>query len=451
MFDTGSNSLNIQTGINAIGIYTEDTVAVADVGNEEVNVVKTVKSGVWKSWTKDTPELYQGFVDLESGLGYIVVSEGDVVIPLPSKPLEINNIEPTVGISVVALPFMDKQLKTNYIGRMKVFDIRTYDNGWKSWTENTPEEFQGFIDIDYKKGYVVNVDDVNVLYLDAGLDTLKEFIDWGEVIANETITAPIGFDFIKNFNFSGTYIKSLYELSYDTSYSMSDMLFMNTNTSITYDIELILSFSSNVNGGVVGDVSTTSVFDNGVLFNYSGTTVVDTYTPLHDDSFTTEDILFLDTASNSVIDDTTTIPNIFTDIDVDILESGSVISYAKLFNYSGTTVVNTYIPAYDDSFTLGKDIIFKPIETNIQLDLSNSSTNLDNSFDNLVFSIHIPSVAIDDTALLSSSIKFESWGYDVTTPLEPKFDLNVTPVFVPNSGTIYIEFMYNEHNFIDNF
>jgi len=182
MFETDSKTIAIESGVNAIGIYTTDNINIDSNETLNPNIVKTIVNSNWKSWTKDTPIAYQGFENFESGLGYVVVTPENGSLNLNGDILDIKNITPVVGISSIALPFPNKKLKTQYIGKMKVFNVRTYDGGWKSWTENTPEEFQGFVDIDYKKGYIVDVADVNADNLDVGIDTTFAIEDWGAVV-----------------------------------------------------------------------------------------------------------------------------------------------------------------------------------------------------------------------------------------------------------------------------
>lgn len=153
------SKVNILQGISTIANNTADLYPL-DTVDQNVSSIKTLKDGVWKVWTKGTPESFQGFLNLEPGFGYVVNSDTAVELSLADTIVDLNTLTPSVGLNLVGSPFVDKTIANGFIPRFSVTSIKTIDSSWKVWTKGAPEAFQGFTMLDNTKGYVINSDKV---------------------------------------------------------------------------------------------------------------------------------------------------------------------------------------------------------------------------------------------------------------------------------------------------
>jgi hypothetical protein len=170
-------TLNIPSGVSTIGSTIDVDKNISDLNTTGLISMKTLNNSVWTSWTYGTPEMFQGFLELKRGVGYVINTSADKELILDGPPLNVNNMTYGPGLSMLAIPFDNKLIGDGYIPRLKLNSMKTIDVSiWKSWTAGTPEQFQGFTTTNKNKGYVVNIGQVYDSYLNSDLQDLSEGI-----------------------------------------------------------------------------------------------------------------------------------------------------------------------------------------------------------------------------------------------------------------------------------
>ncbi len=157
--------IKIEAGVTLIGNQSSEDISLDGI-DENINSLKTLMNGKWKSWSAGAPDDFQGFTEMLSGQGYVCNSEDKVVIPTVSTMVDINNMNIEPGLNMLCLP-SDTDISGAYLPRMKLGSIKTMFDSWKSWTADAPDDFQGFTNIESGKGYVCNVEEVFDNYLDS--------------------------------------------------------------------------------------------------------------------------------------------------------------------------------------------------------------------------------------------------------------------------------------------
>jgi hypothetical protein len=134
--------------------YVKDINAAVD-GN--ISSIKTMVNGSWKSWTKGAPSAFQGFIQLEPGVGYVATSTGLGSITLfnTTEKIDVMDIPVSLGGNFIAYP------KPDTVSTSPRFDSNVaktiIDGQWRSWTAGAPDAFQGFLTYNTNNGYYVNV------------------------------------------------------------------------------------------------------------------------------------------------------------------------------------------------------------------------------------------------------------------------------------------------------
>lgn len=157
--------LIINSGINSLGNFTDNEISLTNI-DPEINYIKTLVNGQWKSWTKSTPDIFQGMLSIEKGRGFISNTSSNVEIDISDTPVDINTIDISTGLNFFCFPYVDKKITNGLIPRVRNTFLKTLTSAWKSWTTGTPDAFQGFTTINKANGYVCNVTTIFDVYLD---------------------------------------------------------------------------------------------------------------------------------------------------------------------------------------------------------------------------------------------------------------------------------------------
>ena len=177
--------LNIPTGINSFGNFTDTAIPLADISNN-VKTVKTMVDGHWQTWTAGTPIDYQGVTNIESGKGFVVRATAAVDLVVSDTNVDINDVAISGGLNFLCFPYNNKQIIKGILPRTKSISIKTLLGTWKSWTDGIPDANQGFNVINKNNGYICNVDSVFDNYIDNNKRDLATGVRIGTEYTNDT-------------------------------------------------------------------------------------------------------------------------------------------------------------------------------------------------------------------------------------------------------------------------
>lgn len=270
-------TLNILLGVSTIGNTVNVDKNINELDTTGLISMKTLNNNVWSSWTPGTPEMFQGFLDIKRGVGYVTNASVAKEIVLDGPPLNINNMVYSPGLSMIAIPFDNRVIGDGYIPRLKLASMKTIDVGvWKSWTSGAPEMFQGFTTINKNVGYVVNVDEVYNSYINNNIQNLLEGVRFnikdvnindGVVINGVRYTNPNN---LGTFSFSST--------TFDPTIPTAIMFFSIDNkiAKIDFPIELLGDdFSVSYNSDIyIGTFIENESYANPTIINISNNEAV---------------------------------------------------------------------------------------------------------------------------------------------------------------------------------
>jgi len=153
--------LNIKKGISLIGNGYNENLNIIDIANDgdtPLNSVKRVVNGKWTSWTKDTPDKFNDFIEIEKGVGYVVNSEANVSVDITDIPVDINDITIGNDICSISLPYSHKKVSNGYLPRMKVNSVKRLNgDNWQTWSSGIPDSFQDFNVLEKNVGYLCEI------------------------------------------------------------------------------------------------------------------------------------------------------------------------------------------------------------------------------------------------------------------------------------------------------
>lgn len=150
--------ISLGVGINTFGNSLDTVMSLAGF-KTEMDSCKTLIDGMWKSWTNDAPDAYQGMLTIEPGRGYVSNMLTALDFKIKGKPVDINAIPMVTGYNMLALPDTNT-IGDGYLPRMKFSSVKSVDGNWKSWTAGATAEFQGFLETDPANGYVYDISDI---------------------------------------------------------------------------------------------------------------------------------------------------------------------------------------------------------------------------------------------------------------------------------------------------
>ena len=156
--------LNINSGTSTVGNYSNTDILLNSI-DSKITSVKTLKNGIWKSWSKGAPENFQGFLTMAKGTGSVINSTGTTEITISDDLVDANAISITTGLNFLCFPNASKPIGTGVLPRVKVTSVKTMLGSWKSWSKGAPDSFQGFTILERSKGYVCNVESVYDNYI----------------------------------------------------------------------------------------------------------------------------------------------------------------------------------------------------------------------------------------------------------------------------------------------
>lgn len=147
------------TGVQLVGNTSPTSISIENSVDENITYIKSCVNGQWSSWTKGTPEEYQGFTTLESGQGYIIRNSDPTVMTLPDGQISYEELNPSNGVNIVAIP---KEVSADDETNWVTSEIKTVkESSWSSWTKGTPDDYQGFTTLNPGQGYLMKITDTN--------------------------------------------------------------------------------------------------------------------------------------------------------------------------------------------------------------------------------------------------------------------------------------------------
>ena len=314
--------ISIPVGVSTLGNSTDQDFDLAAISTStDIKYFKTLVNGHWKSWVPGTPDVYQGFLMLNKGYGFVVNTVTQTSLDLGTTVLNVNNLQLQLGLALVSLPYANKDITSGgFLPRFSATYIKTIDTAWKSWTRGTPAAYQGFQTVSDTGGYVVNIDKVYNNYLDKSDKDRATGVMIGAV---ETIAAnpntskitnlPNEFS-IKSLTYTGAVSSSsptknmaidiagtTYTIAYPIELDGSDIVVVK-NDVITIDLGSVNDTVGTVtDAGVVTDTTTPVTVDYGNIdavtavytneYTYTLAENANTATPTTPASSLTEDIL----------------------------------------------------------------------------------------------------------------------------------------------------------------
>jgi len=181
--------LNIKKGISLIGNGYNENLNIIDIANDgdtPLNSVKRVVNGKWTSWTKDTPDKFNDFIEIEKGVGYVVNSEANVSVDITDTPVDINDITIGNDICSISLPYSHKKVSNGYLPRMKVNSVKRLNgDNWQTWSSGIPDSFQDFNVLEKGVGYLCDISKS----FDKLLNTDVRDTDTGVVLGSRTMNS----------------------------------------------------------------------------------------------------------------------------------------------------------------------------------------------------------------------------------------------------------------------
>lgn len=169
--------INLPIGVSTFGNATNTDILLTSLDTTNLVSIKTLKNNIWASWSAGAPDEFQGFNEINKGIGYVANSTLAKTLTLNGADLDVNDVAYNVGLSMLALPFEGKLLGVGYVPRMKISVAKTVINNiWKSWSTGAPDEFQGFTATEKNKGYVCNIESVYDSFLNNVMPNKNEGI-----------------------------------------------------------------------------------------------------------------------------------------------------------------------------------------------------------------------------------------------------------------------------------
>lgn len=170
-----SQTINLPIGVSTFGNSVSNDINISTLDISGINSFKTLNNGVWYSWSNGAPDAFQGFLNIKKGFGYVANVNASKTLTFAGGELDINSINYGTGLSMIAIPFENRNIGDGYIPRLKLSSIKTINSGiWKSWSNGAPTEFQGFTTSEKNKGYVVNVETVYESFLNINMQNKSE-------------------------------------------------------------------------------------------------------------------------------------------------------------------------------------------------------------------------------------------------------------------------------------
>jgi len=255
-------NIGIKKGVSTIGNYSNANISLVADNTSDINSLKTIIDGKWTSWSKGAPESFQGFLELEKGMGFVVSADSDTGFVINGDVININDMNVKPGLNMLCLPFKDASLSTGYVPRMKIKSLKTLNNGsWGSWTFGAPDMFQGFTKTDPTSGYVCNIEDVFDTYLDSDIRDAGNGVRFtlsnttlahGESFSGVTFTDPDGVGSLNfdSVNYDKTTPTLIMFIAIDDSIAKIDFpveLDGKKFTIVTNEVTLSGKFSENEN------------------------------------------------------------------------------------------------------------------------------------------------------------------------------------------------------------
>jgi len=441
-----SDIVNLPKGISTVGISRDENIDIESLNDSKLKIFKTIINGDWKSWTKDAPPEYQAFSKLTSGSGYVVVTDDDTDITINGKLLEPTNIQATVGINALAIPYVNKVLKTKYVGNLEVSIMKTIDTRWGSWTADTPFEYQGFVEVDNTKGYVVYVESVDIANNEMGFGYVESSFQWGSYVpyVNPNL---VGFDNLIKFTYNTSDAIKPY-VYYDYFADIKTNLeFLDTVITGLYDNDIgTFIFTDIPYTGFVGDE--TAVIDNISTFKSWGVNR-EPY-PVPYDMFIKPgfDIIYLDKPILGEIDEDALFA--FTDNPYTgfVGDETAVVDDLASFKSWGINREPHLVP-YDMFIKPGFDIMYLDTVITGEIDeIAGYSSNSDVDF---IFNDTTIVTNVDETAIPDSMRAFKSWGVN-SEPYPAPYDYFIRFNFIndfkgPDTGVVDSDILINSSNF----
>jgi len=210
-----SKIYSVSQGVSTIGNVINKDQVISELNNSNIDFLKTLNNGVWKSWTKGADAAFQGFDNINKGRGYVIKAGAATSFEIVGDTINANQIPVSTGMCMLAFPYSARPIGDGYIPRMKMGIIKTINSGaWGSWVTGTPDGMQGFTALDDSKGYVCNVESLH-----------------GSLIAATAVDNNEGV----RFNISNTSVsngETAQGVSYTDPYGIGTLSF----DSVTYDI-----------------------------------------------------------------------------------------------------------------------------------------------------------------------------------------------------------------------
>jgi hypothetical protein len=158
------STILINKGVNSLGNTSNQDISLNNV-NANLNSVKVLIDGTWKSWTIGTPEQFQGTNTIEKGKGFVSNASDSLTIDVVDEQVDINTVNISSGLNFLCFPY-NKQILNGLLPRIKTSTMKTFNNNWISWVKDAPNEFQGFTNINNINGYICNIEKVYGTYID---------------------------------------------------------------------------------------------------------------------------------------------------------------------------------------------------------------------------------------------------------------------------------------------
>ena len=237
-------------GVSTIGNSTSAAKNIVDLGTT-VLYTKTLINGQWKSWTKDTPDIYQGMLTIEPGIGCVIDTTAALTIDFIGAPVDFNSLTIVPGYNMLAVP-VSYDLTNGLIPRMAFDTVKAINGSWKSWTKGAAAGFQGFTTADLGKGYVYNVTQVygNILEENNNIAGVvfasgDTSVTAGNYAGGVTVTTPAT-------GYTVSFKSKAYDASTPADYAFvtigSDIIKLDYPTEMTGDVFFISDGVSTYNG-----------------------------------------------------------------------------------------------------------------------------------------------------------------------------------------------------------
>lgn len=158
------STILINKGVNSLGNTSNQDISLDNV-NTNLNSVKVLVDGTWKSWTVGTPVQFQGTTTIEKGKGFVSSASDPLTINVNDEQVDMNTVNISSGLNFLCFPY-NKPILNGLLPRIKTNTMKTLNGSWKSWVKGAPNEFQGFTNINNTNGYICNVEKIYGTYID---------------------------------------------------------------------------------------------------------------------------------------------------------------------------------------------------------------------------------------------------------------------------------------------